>query len=154
MGTPSYMAPEQAGGRSKEVGPAADVYALGAILYELLTGRPPFSGDTPVETLMQVMNQEPVRPRALNPRVNRALEAVCLKCLSKAPSGRYASAEELAQDLECWLASKPVHARPAGRWERAVKWAMRRPAAAALLAVSAASLVSLLVLAALWAMRR
>jgi WD40 repeat protein len=141
MGTPSYMAPEQAHGRSKEVGPASDVYALGALLYECLTGRPPFRGASVYETLDQVRSQDPVSPRTLQPSMPRDLETICLKCLRKEPGKRYASAADLADDLKRYQAGEPVRARPTGRVERAAKWARRRPATAALLAVCTLALL-------------
>ena len=147
LGTPNYMAPEQAAGRTREVGPLADVYALGAILYDALTARPPFKGTSLLDTLEQVRTREPVPPSQLQPRVPRDLETICLKCLEKDPARRYASALELADDLGRFRAGEPIHARPASRLERLLKWAKRRPAAAALVTVS--SLGSLLLLAVL-----
>ncbi len=141
LGSPSYMAPEQT--QSAAVGPAADTYSLGAILYELLTGRPPFRAETPLETVLQVRHEEPVPPRRLRPKLPRDLETICLKCLRKEPRRRYASAEALADDLGRYLAGRPIHARPVGRGERVLKWVRRRPAWAALAAACAVAALGL-----------
>src|SRR5262249_22552851 len=135
----------QAEGQARRVGPAADVYALGAILYEVLTGRPPFLGESPMETLLQVRSQEPVPPRRLQPKVPRDLETICLKCLRKEPWKRYASAQALAEDLHRFLAGEPIRARPTPAWERGLKWAKRRPAVAALLTAGTAAAVGFVV---------
>jgi tetratricopeptide (TPR) repeat protein len=136
LGTPSYMAPEQAEGKgTTAVGPATDVYALGAVLYELITGRPPFKAATPLDTVLQVMNEEPVAVRRLQPKVPRDLETVCHKCLHKDPRRRYASALALAEDLRRFRLGEAVVARAVGIGERTARWARRRPAAAALVAL-------------------
>jgi WD40 repeat protein/serine/threonine protein kinase len=133
VGTPSYMAPEQAA-KSPEVGPAADVYALGAILYEMITGRPPFCGATSLETVLQVLHEEPVRPSVLRRGLPRDLETICLKCLAKEPARRYGSAAALADDLQRFRRGRPILARPVSVPERIWKWARKRPVSAALVA--------------------
>jgi hypothetical protein len=138
MGTPSYMAPEQASGRTREVGVLSDVYALGAILYELLTGRPPFRAETEMDTILQVLDRDPPRPRTLNPRIDVDLETICLKCLEKEPRNRYSSALALAEDLERWRDGRTIQARPSGPTKKVFKWAKRKPALAILLVVLAA----------------
>jgi serine/threonine protein kinase/WD40 repeat protein/Tfp pilus assembly protein PilF len=133
LGTPGYTAPEQAAGKSKEIGPATDIYSLGAILYQLLTGRPPFKAETPQETLAQVQSQEPVSPSRLRPKLPRDLSTICLKCLEKEPGKRYATAEALADDLQRFLAGEPIQARPVSSPEKLWRWCRRRPALASLI---------------------
>jgi tRNA A-37 threonylcarbamoyl transferase component Bud32 len=143
MGTPSYMAPEQAGGRSRDIGPPTDVYALGAILYECLTGRPPFKAANPMDTLLQVMSLEPVPPSRLQPLVPRDLETICLKCLAKEIPRRYAMAVEVADELRRFQQGDPIHARPCGYPDRVLRWCRRNPGVTALLVT--ASVLFLLV---------
>jgi WD40 repeat protein len=147
LGTVNYMAPEQAAGRSRQVGPTADVYALGAILYELLTGRPPFQGETELDTLRQVRDEESVPIRRLRSAVPRDLETVCLKCLEKEPARRYATVGALADDLRRFLAGEPIRARPPGPAGRVGRWARRNPALAAASGLAAASLAAVVALA-------
>jgi WD40 repeat protein len=135
IGSPPYMAPEQAAGRLRDLGPATDVYGLGAILYEVLTGRAPFRGETPSETIRQVIEDEPIAPGVLRRDLPRDLETICLHCLSKDAARRYASAAALAEDLERFLAGQPIQARPTSLWERGLKWGRRRPAHATLAAL-------------------
>ncbi len=137
LGTPSYMPPEQARGTENDVGPTADVYALGATLYCLLTGRPPFQAATPLETLCQVIEREPVSPRQLNPAVNRDLETICLKCLRKEPGLRYATAEDLALDIDRYLGGRAIEARPISPVVKLIRWTSRNRLLAALAATAA-----------------
>ncbi len=130
LGTPSYMAPEQAVGDAARIGPSSDIYSLGAILYDMLVGRPPFHAATVIETLHQVKTDDPVSIRSIQPDVPRDLETICLKCLQKDPARRYESAAALAADLNRFLHNRPVLARPSNLWERSVKWSRRHPAIA------------------------
>jgi len=139
LGTPSYMSPEQAVENNAAVSSVTDVYGLGAVLYQLLTGQPPFAGGTTYETIKLLLDTEPRPPRLLNPKVDRDLSTICLKCLEKDPRRRYPSALALAEDLECWLKHEPIQARRTGIFARGKKWVQRNPSSALL----AASLIAL-----------
>jgi hypothetical protein len=145
VGTPAYMAPEQAQSR-KGISTAADVYSLGAIFYELLTGQAPFHGETPLETIEKVVRQEPARPRQVSKQIDLDLETICLKCLEKEASKRYGSAEVLAEELERWQRGEPILARPVGSAERLWRWCRRNPAVAIASGLAAATLLMITVL--------
>ena len=136
LGTPSYMAPEQAAGNNAAVGSVTDVYGLGAVLYQLLTGHPPFAGGTTYETIKLLLDTEPRQPRQLNPKIDRDLSTICLKSLEKDPKRRYPSALALAEDLERWLKHEPIQARHTGVFARGRKWVQRNPARALFSSVS------------------
>src|SRR5512132_266538 len=140
LGTPSYMAPEQAVGNNAAVGSVTDVYGLGAVLYQLLTGHPPFAGGTTYETIKLVLDTEPRQPRLLNPKIDRDLSTICLKCLEKDPQRRYSSALPLAEDLERWQKHEPIRARRTGIFTRGRKWVRRNPTSAVLLVALAAAI--------------
>jgi serine/threonine protein kinase/tetratricopeptide (TPR) repeat protein len=136
LGTPRYMAPEQAAGQQDQIGALTDVYALGTLLYECLTGQAPFVATSVVDTLQKIRSDEPLSPRRLQPSIPRDLATICLHCLNKEPGLRYASAEDLAEDLRRFLNGEPIHARPTPNWERAWKWSRRYPAHAALIGIA------------------
>ncbi len=145
LGSPNYMPPEQAGEGAGKMGRRSDVYSLGAILYHLLTGRPPFRADTLTETLRQLHDSEPLSPRLLNPSVPSDLETICLKCLAKEPAKRFASAQDLAGDLARFLNGEPIHARPVTHAERAWRWCRRKPALAGFVAATSMLLLAILI---------
>ncbi len=147
LGTPSYMPPEQAGGKSRSLGPAGDVYSLGAILYELLTGRPPFQAATPLDTVLLVLNTEPIAPRMLNPKLSRDLETICLKCLEKDPRWRYQTAQDLADDLDRYLKREPIKARRISLLNRGWRWCRRNPWPT----TATAALILAILMTSLWA---
>src|SRR5437667_7247468 len=138
LGTPSYMAPEQASGHNEQLTSATDVYGLGAVFYQLLTGHPPFAGGTTYETIRLVLEQEPRQLRLWNPKIDRDLATICLKCLEKDPKRRYSSALALAEDLEHWLKHEPIRARRIGVFTRGKKWVRRNPSTSVLVTLSVA----------------
>ena len=143
LGTPSYMAPEQAAGNNAKLTPATDVYGLGAVLYQLLTGHPPFAGGTTYETIKLLLETDPRPPRLWNPKIDRDLSTICLKCLEKDPQRRYSSARALAEDLERWLRHEPILARRTGIVHRGKKWLQRNPTAAGMTVLSLALVAAL-----------
>jgi WD40 repeat protein len=145
LGSPNYMSPEQASGNPDQLTTAADIYSLGAMLYELLTGRPPFRAATPLETIRKVVDESPTAPHLVYKFAERELETICLKCMEKEPGRRYGSADALAEDLERWLRREPVQARPIGTLRRLSKWTQRKPRAAALLLVCVLAILAFLV---------
>src|SRR6185436_7909103 len=153
LGSPNYMAPELADGRGKDVTVETDVYGLGAVLYESLTGTPPFQARTPVETIRKVLDEEPVPPRKLNPGIDIDLETICLKCLQKDPAARYGSAEDVAADLERWSQQLPIVARPVGPFGTTVRWSRRHPALATVSALLVFTLIAVAVGASVAAVR-
>jgi serine/threonine protein kinase/Flp pilus assembly protein TadD len=153
LGTPSYMAPEQAAGNNTQLTSATDIYGLGAVLYQLLTGHPPFAGATTYETVQMVLETQPRQPRLYNPKVDRDLETICLKCLEKEPAGRYAAAQELAEDIERFLRDEPIQSRRVSQVERAWRWCKRKPLVASLIA-ALILVVGIGLTSALWELRR
>lgn len=145
IGTPSYMAPEQASGKTQQVSAATDIYSLGAILYEMLTGRPPFRGQTQLETLEHVRDREPIPPTQLQPSVPSDIESICLTCLQKNPTERYQTAEALADDVRAFLTGRPFHARPFSRWRSVTKWAGRHRSILSLVSIAAMCIVGLVI---------
>jgi WD40 repeat protein/serine/threonine protein kinase/tetratricopeptide (TPR) repeat protein len=153
IGTPSYMAPEQAEGRSHAIGPATDVYGLGAIFYEMLTGHPPFESDSSLTTIRKLLGQDPLPPTHMHLKVPRDLETICLKCLEKNPAKRYSSAEAMGEDVRRFLSNRPIEARPTGPWGRSVKWLRRHPTKAAVAAVVMLAALTLLTLGGIYHLR-
>ncbi len=153
LGTPSYMAPEQAESRAHAIGPATDVYGLGAILYEMLTGRPPFESESSITTIRKLLAQDPLPPSHLQLKVPRDLETICLKCLEKDPARRYHSAEDLAEDLYRFLSDQPIEARPTGWWRRSVKWMRRHPTKTTVAGVLIVAALTLLTMGAFYHVR-